>query len=146
MGTWTYAALADEAARIGNHLKKICVPGDRVLLFMEDEPAYPAAIMGSMRAGFVPILTNTQSPADLIAFFLEDSGATAAIVSENFSSLLNDEIIEAFPCQIILSGETTALGFRIDAAVGVSDLAPRSSVLDVFVRFHWTAKRHHPSS
>ena len=105
MGTWTYAALADEAARIGNHLKKFCVPGDRVLLFMEDEPAYPAAIMGSMRAGFVPILTNTQSPADLIEFFLEDSGATAAIISENFQFLLNDEMIEAFPCQIILPAQ-----------------------------------------
>ena len=101
-GTWTYAELADEAARIGNHLKKFCVLGDRVLLLMEDEPAYPAAIMGAMRAGFVPILTNTQSPADLITFFLEDSGATAVIVSEDFQCLLNDEMIEAFPCQTIL--------------------------------------------
>ena len=37
--------------------------------------------------------------------FLEDSGATAAIVSENFQSLLNDEMIETFPCQIILSAQ-----------------------------------------
>ena len=102
-GMWTYAALADEAARIGNYLKNFCAPGDRVLLLMEDEPAYPAAIMGSMRAGFVPILTNTQSPAELIEFFLEDSGATVAIVSENFQSMLKNEMIEAFPCQIILA-------------------------------------------
>ena len=104
-GTWTYAELADEAARIGNHLKKFCAPGDRVLLLMEDEPVYPAAIMGGMRAGFVPILTNTQSPADLIELFLEDSGAIAAIVSENFQFLLKDEMIEALPCQIILMAQ-----------------------------------------
>ena len=56
-GTWTYAELAKEAARIGNYLQGPCEPGDRVLLFMDDEPAYPAAIMGAMRAGMVPILS-----------------------------------------------------------------------------------------
>lgn len=102
-GTWTYAQLADEAARIGNYLRKYCDPGDRVLLLMDDEPAYPAAIMGSMRAGFVPILTNTLSPVDMIAYYLEDCGATAAITSEEFQSLLNGETVEGTTCQAVLT-------------------------------------------
>ncbi len=85
-GTWSYRELTAEAARIGNHLRDMCAPGDRVLLFMDDEPAYPAAIMGAMRAGLVPMLINTLSPEDLIAFFLEDSDATAVIISEAFAA------------------------------------------------------------
>ena len=109
-GIWTYAELVDEAARIGNHLKKYCAPGNRVLLLMDDEPAYPAAIMGSMRAGFVPILTNSQSSADLIAYFLEDSGATAAVVSEEFESLLKDFETEALSCKSILQAQQRPWG------------------------------------
>ncbi len=102
-GTWTYADLAQEAARIGNHLKQYCHPGDRVLLFMDDEPMYPAAIMGSMRAGFVPILANTLSPPELIAFYLTDSGARAAIISGEYEALLTKEVIARTSCQLVLN-------------------------------------------
>ena len=101
-GIWTYAELTGEAARIGNHLKRFCKRGDRVLLLMDDEPAYPAAIMGAMRAGLVPILTNTLSPAELIAFFLKDCAATAAIVSQGFENLLADATSEDLACQTVL--------------------------------------------
>ncbi len=101
--TWTYAQLADEAARIGNHLKRYCAAPERVLLLMDDEPAYPAAIMGAMRAGLVPILTNTLSPADLIEYFLKDSAATAAIVSDSFRSLLTPKMIASTSCKVILN-------------------------------------------
>lgn len=81
-GTLSYADLAGLAARIGNALVQAgCKRGDRVMLLMDDEPAYPAAIMGAMRAGLIPLLINIQSPADLLAFFREDSDAAAAMVS-----------------------------------------------------------------
>ena len=102
-GTWTYAELAAEAARIGHHLLAHTAPGDRVLLFMDDEPAYPAAIMGAMRAGLVPILANTLSPAQLTRFFLEDSGATAAIVSDAFADLFTDEVVAGTACRVVLN-------------------------------------------
>mgnify|MGYP005851745215 CR=1 FL=1 len=81
-GTWTYADLVAEAARIGQHLRRHAAPGDRVLMLMDDEPAYPAAIMGAMRAGLVPMLINTLSPPDLLDYYLRDSGATLAVASE----------------------------------------------------------------
>lgn len=100
-GTWTYAELAAEAARIGNHLRTVSGPGDRILLFMDDEPAYPAAIMGAMRAGLVPILANTLSPPDMIRFFLEDSEATACVVSSVFRDLISDEAVRGTACRAI---------------------------------------------
>lgn len=101
-GTWTYAELVGEAARIGNHLRTVSDPGDRVLLFMADEPAYPAAIMGAMRAGLVPILANTLSPPELIRFFMEDSGATACVVSSMFRDEISDEIVGGTTCRSVL--------------------------------------------
>lgn len=88
-GTLSYAELLAEAARIGHHLRRHAAPGDRVLLLMDDEPAYPAAIMGAMRAGLVPMLINTLSPTDLLDFYLSDSGATLAVASTAFLPGLN---------------------------------------------------------
>ena len=49
--------------------------GDRVLLFLDDTPAYPAAMFGAIRAGLVPLLINTLTPPDLLQFYLADFGA-----------------------------------------------------------------------
>ena len=66
-GRWTYGDLQAEAARIGNALLAAgSVPGDRVLLYLEDHPVYPAAIMGAMRAGLVAMLINTLSTQELM--------------------------------------------------------------------------------
>lgn len=106
-GRISYAELAQQACRIGNALLGAgCAPGDRVLLYMEDEPAYPAAIMGAMRAGLVPMLINTLSTDDLLRFFLEDSGATAAIVSTEHRALFTQPLLDGTNCrQVIVTGE-----------------------------------------
>lgn len=102
-GAWTYGDLAAEAARIGNALLgEGCKPGDRVLLFVDDEPAYPAAIMGAMRAGLVPMLINTLSPPDMIRFYLEDSDATAAVVSGAFRDLFTIELLTGVACKTVM--------------------------------------------
>lgn len=102
-GTVSYGELADEAARIGNHLRALgAAPGDRVLLFLDDEPAYPAAMMGAMRAGLVPMLINTLSTPELIRFYLQDSGATAAVVSGAFRALFGPEATAETACAHVL--------------------------------------------
>ena len=47
-----------------------CSAGERVLLFLDDTPAYPAALFGAIRAGLVPLLINTLTPPDLLQFYL----------------------------------------------------------------------------
>jgi len=107
-GTWSYRALAEEAARIGNALLGAgCKPGERVLLFMDDEPAYPAAIMGAMRAGLVPMLINTLSTPDLVRFYLEDSDATAAIVSAPYSDLFTQAQTGGTACRTVMAAGDT---------------------------------------
>lgn len=109
-GTWTYGELAAEASRIGNALLTLgAEPGDRVLLCLDDEAACPAAIMGAMRAGLVVVLVNTLSPPDLMRFFLVDSEARVAVVSEGIGDRFTDEVIRGTPCRAVLvTGEQAA--------------------------------------
>ena len=86
-GTRSYAELCAEACRWGNGLISLGLKrGDRVLLFLDDTPSYPAAFFGAVRAGFVPLLINTLTPPDLLQFYLADSGATVAVAEAEFCS------------------------------------------------------------
>ena len=83
-------------SRAGNGLAAMGLArASRVLLLMHDTPEYAAAIFGAMRAGFVPVLINTLSPAELVGFYLQDSGAEAAIVDGDLASLLGHESVRA---------------------------------------------------
>lgn len=102
-GTWSYAELCTEADRIGNALlARGLLRGDRVVLFLDDEPAYPAAIMGAMKAGLVPILINTLSTPDLARFYFEDSGAKAAIISPAYQDLFSESLLAGTDCTTVL--------------------------------------------
>ena len=94
--TFTYAQLCELACRVGNGLAAMGLArGSRVLLVMLDTPEYVAAIFGAMRAGFVPVLVNTLSPAELVAYYLCDSGAEAAIVHDSLANLLGHPDVRA---------------------------------------------------
>ena len=89
-GRRTYAELAADAARFGAGLQSLGLQrGDRVLLFLDDTPAYPAALFGAIRAGLVPLLINTLTPPDLLQFYLADSAATVAICDAAFVDRFN---------------------------------------------------------
>jgi acetyl-CoA synthetase len=85
-GSCSYTELCAEASRWGHGLRALGLArGDRVLLFLDDTPAYPAAFFGAVRAGFVPLLINTLTPPDLLQFYLSDSGATVAVTDAEFA-------------------------------------------------------------
>lgn len=54
--------------------------GERVLLVMDDNERFPAAFLGAMRIGAVPVPVNPLYSADEYPYFVEDSGARLAIV------------------------------------------------------------------
>ncbi len=92
----SYKELCSTASRVGNGLVAMGLArGSRVLLLMHDTPEYVAAIFGAIRAGFVPVLINTLSPAELVGFYLQDCGAEVAIVSGELASLLSHETVSA---------------------------------------------------
>src|SRR5665213_2220910 len=85
LGTRSYAELCAEACRWGHGFISLGLKrGDRILMFLDDTPAYPAAFFGAVRAGFVPLLINTLTPPDLLQFYLADSGASVAVADAEF--------------------------------------------------------------
>ncbi|MEA2343117.1 MAG: hypothetical protein QOF63_1286 [Thermoanaerobaculia bacterium] len=84
-GTRSYAELCAEASRWGRGFQSLGLQrGDRILMFCDDTPAYPAAFFGAVRAGFVPLLINTLTPPDLLQFYLSDSSASVAVSDAEF--------------------------------------------------------------
>jgi benzoate-CoA ligase family protein len=86
-GTRSYAELCAEACRWGHGFQSLGLTrGDRILMFLDDTPAYPAAFFGAVRSGFVPLLINTLTPPDLLQFYLSDSSASVAVTDAEFCS------------------------------------------------------------
>ncbi len=106
-GTRSYRELCADACRWGNGFVSLGLKrGDRILLFLDDTPAYPAAFFGAVRAGFVPLLINTLTPPDLLQFYLADSGATIAVVDAEFCSHFDAEACKdtALATLIVVNG------------------------------------------
>ena len=86
-GTRSYAELCQEASQWGHGFQSLGLQrGDRILMFLDDTPTYPAAFFGAVRAGFVPLLINTLTPPDLLQFYLSDAGAAVAVTDAEFSA------------------------------------------------------------
>src|SRR5712672_105548 len=107
-GTRSYAQLCADAAQWGHGFLSLGLQrGDRVLLFLDDTPVYPAAFFGAARAGFVPILINTLTMPDLLQFYLSDAGATVAVADAEFCSRFNLDACKDTPLRtlIVVNGE-----------------------------------------
>lgn len=90
----TYGELCDLANRVGHQLQRHGLArGGRVVCLLADTPVYPAVIFGAIRAGFVPVLVNTQSTPDLAAYYLADSGAEVVFVQAEFAALLPHDAV-----------------------------------------------------
>src|SRR5262245_32343387 len=129
-GARTYAELAADASRFGAGLLSLGAErGERVLLFLDDTPAYPAALFGAIRAGLVPVLVNTLTPADLLQSYLADSGARAAVCDAEF--------VERF--------DATALqGTRLETLVVVGKGPSSSAAANVRTAAEWLSSPRPP--
>ncbi len=79
----TYQALADQVNRVGNALRDLGVAREqRVLLALLDGPEFAASFFGAIKVGAVPVPVNTMMRTADYRYFLEDSQAPVAIVSE----------------------------------------------------------------
>ena len=99
-GTRSYSKLCDEASQWGHGFTSLGLTrGDRILMFLDDTPAYPAAFFGAVRAGFVPLLINTLTPPDLLQFYLADAGASVAVANAEFASRFTAEACRERRCR-----------------------------------------------
>jgi len=82
-GRYSYGELAERVDRFANVLAELAIePGQRIVLALLDTIDFPTCFLGAIKAGVVPIPTNTLfQPADF-AYVLADSGARAIVVSD----------------------------------------------------------------
>lgn len=87
-----YRELCAEASRWGRaFIEQGLKRSDRIVFFLDDTPVFPAAFFGAVRAGFVPVLLNTQTNKELLDFFVEDSAACVAVCESEFAHLFDAE-------------------------------------------------------
>ena len=78
----TYADLQAETFRAQRALAALGVEeGDRVVLVVNDEPAFPAWFLGALRAGVVPVPISTMLTSADLAAIVADADARAVVVS-----------------------------------------------------------------
>src|SRR2546428_11609707 len=79
----TYGEIFESVHRVGNALLDLGVQmEDRVLLILLDGPEFVASFFGAMKLGAVPVPVNTLMRVADYRFFLDDSRAKVAIISE----------------------------------------------------------------
>jgi acetyl-CoA synthetase len=124
-GTRSYAELCADASRWGHGLVSLGLQrGDRVLMFLDDTPAYPAAFFGAVRAGFVPLLINTLTPPDLLQFYLSDSGATVAIADAEFCPRFDAEACKDTALHTLIAVNGAATGHAAPKTIAAETWLP----------------------
>ena len=80
--------------------------GDRVAIMLPNVLQYPVALFGVLRAGLTVVNTNPMYTARELKHQLNDSGASAIVVLDNFASVVQEVLAETKVRTVV----TTALG------------------------------------
>jgi acetyl-CoA synthetase len=129
-GDVSYAELIAEAARWGNAFIGAGLGrGERIAFFLDDTPVFAAAFYGAVRAGFVPVLLNTQTRPEILNYFLKDSAARLALVEASFLDAFAGDATEGTALSTIIVANG---GPRAEGAVSATAfIAGQSETLDV---------------
>ena len=87
------------------------VKGDRIAMMMPNVLQYPVAIAGALRAGLTVVNTNPMYTARELKHQLQDSGAKAILVLDNFAHTVASVLPQTQPLRIITTGLGDMLGF-----------------------------------
>ena len=106
-GSYTYGELSDRVNRAANAFSALGLGMEsRIMLAHFDTVDFPAAFLGAIKAGIVPIAANTLLTTDDYRFMLEDSRARALVVSEALLPKF-EPILDTLPFldHVIVSGK-----------------------------------------
>jgi benzoate-CoA ligase family protein len=86
----TYQGLHDAMRVAGTGLARLGVQqGERVVMVVADEEAFPVTFLGALRAGMVPVPLSTMLRPAEVAWMAADAEATAIVVSERYAGHLS---------------------------------------------------------
>jgi len=104
----TYGELAERINRLGNSLLDLGVrQEDRVLMVLNDTPAFPMTFFAAIRIGAVPIPTNTLLGAEDYRFFVENSRAGVVVLDSQHHEKVSEGLreLDERPTLILADGD-----------------------------------------
>ncbi len=139
-GSLRYGQLEDRARRLASALLNTGIrPQERALLLQLDSNDWPVCFLGCLYAGIIPVAVNTLLTVDEYAYMLDNSGATAALVSGTLIDVLQQAMGQG-PNQIstlFVSRPTGALpAHAIDLNAAIACAAPLSCPADTAPQDH----------
>ena len=85
----SYDELARLTAGVASALRELGIDREqRVLMVMDDSPAFVATFLGTMRIGAVPVPVNPMDRVDNYEYYLDDSYARAAVIDASLVEAL----------------------------------------------------------
>jgi len=113
----TYAQLQELVNRAGNALLELGVRREqRVLCLLLDSPAFLAAFWGAIKIGAVPIPINTMMRGQDYLYFLNDSRAPVAIISEPLLAEAGPILSQATHLRhVVVAGQASGAQIGFDA-------------------------------
>ena len=130
----SYADLDDRSARLATLLRERgLAAGDRIGIMLPNVPEFPISYYGVLRAGGVVVPMNVLLKRREIAFYLEDSGATALLAWNGFAEEAREgaaeagaELIEIEPARFAATLE------RLDPAPGLAETAEQDTAVILY--------------
>jgi long-chain acyl-CoA synthetase len=106
--TWTYAELERRSRAFAAFLQALpgMTKGERVAIMAPNLLQYPVALFGILRAGMVVVNVNPLYTPRELEHQLQDSGAQAIVIVENFASVL-EQVLRNTPIKHVI---TTQIG------------------------------------
>lgn len=100
----TYRDLHAAVNRVAARLRDLGIRREeRILVVLDDTPAFPATFLGAMRIGAVPIPVNFLARPQDFGYFLDDSYAVAAVVDSVFMEKVGPEIEQREGVRLIVA-------------------------------------------
>ena len=116
----TFNELDTLSARFASYLQSLGLkPGTRIALMMPNLLQFPVCLFGALRAGCVVVNVNPMYTARELAYQLQDSGAEAIVILENFAHVLSAADKPACLKHIIVSSAGDLLPFALRTLASV---------------------------
>jgi benzoate-CoA ligase len=113
----SYGELASRVARVGHVLRTLGVqPEQRVLLVLDDTPAFPACFLGAMRIGAVPVPVNPLDKLEHFRHYLRDSEARVAIADASLMPSVVEARGDGGAVLVVANGDAEG-AIRLDEAM-----------------------------
>ncbi len=117
-GSVTYGELARLTAGVASYLHELGVVREqRVLMILDDSPAFLATFLGAMRIGAVPVPVNPMDRVDNYAYYLDDSYARALVVEDSLIAGLEVVLADRGDLLVLVVGREVEDHPSFDAVV-----------------------------